>query len=136
MTGICKINPPANAGGTDKNRAFALRAHCRQDVCAPSTSISLQLNEVLLPRNAFRLGDKSQLGERVMQLVRILDLRPGFFAHSVDRRQIQPADVRRSFRIEPATLENSTCAPFLKRRVIQKGVGPRVQDVAGEWRRQ
>ena len=60
--------------------------------------------------------------ERIVQLVRVGGVGPGFLAHAADGIGIEPAEVGGALRIEPAPAHHRLGAPLLQRRVIEKRV--------------
>ena len=84
---------------------------------------------------ALLFGDDAHGVHGVVQLVGVRDFRPRLFANRGDGRGIELADVGRAFRVEPAALRDRERAPLFERRIVQIGVGPRVENFRGQRRR-
>ncbi|MCW0461171.1 hypothetical protein NB717_002239 [Xanthomonas sacchari] len=69
-----------------------------------------------------------------MHLVAAARLRPGLLAHRVDRLRVQLAEIVGTLRILVAATVHRLGAPLFQRRVVEKGIGPRVQRLGRQRR--
>ena len=81
------------------------------------------------------LRQKASRQEIVVQLVRVPWVWPFFLADTTDGRGIQRSEIARPTRFSSASRIHGIRPSFLERRVIQKCVRPRVEDLVREWRR-
>jgi hypothetical protein len=70
-----------------------------------------------------------------MQLVGVLSLGPGLFAHAVDGGLIQPAQVGGRFCIKKSPIHHGERPALFRRRIIKKSVGLRGENLLGQRRR-
>ena len=77
-------------------------------------------------------GDETQQGQRLVHLVGVAHLRPGFPAHGGDRVGIEPAQIVGAVGVVPAARLHGLGAALLQRRVVEEGVRRRVQHLGGE----
>ena len=84
---------------------------------------------------AFIDRDKPKLHQRIVQLVSVIRLRPGFFAHAIDRRLVQFPEVGGGFGIDKSSIHHRQRAPFFRRRVVEKRVGLGRQNFLCQGRR-
>src|SRR5580698_6156593 len=83
----------------------------------------------------FCLCQTAEPEQRVVQLLGIDGIGPGLGLNLGDRLGVQPAKVRRALRVAPPPRHNRLRSPFLKGRVVEKGVGSRRQRLQCERRR-
>src|SRR6266404_27681 len=88
----------------------------------------------MLPSSAFPRRYETKLDQRVVKLVCSIDLRPHFFPDSLDRGEIQRAEIRSRLRIKPSPSGYRACPSLFKRRIVEKRIRSRVQNLLGERR--
>jgi len=79
-------------------------------------------------------GHEPKRHQRIVHLVRRARFRPGLFAHTLDRFDVELPEVRRGRGIDPATTRNRLRASFLERRIVQIRIRPRAQHFSSERR--
>ena len=102
-----------------------------------SAVIARKRRQPILPaRSSLRLllAQEAEPDQAVVQLVGVRDVRPGFGPDARDRLGIEPAEVGRVLRCEPAPAHHRLGPPLLERRIIEIGVRPCGQHLGGEWR--
>src|ERR1700730_13006139 len=107
-------------------QSFSRNPKWRRAVCRTQdrrSSLVHQFIKQLLPTVSFSFGDSNQakLHQGVMQLVGILSLRPGLFAHSLDRGHIQATQIRGRFGIQKAAVDYSEDAAVFRGCVVEEG---------------
>jgi hypothetical protein len=100
-------------------------------ICASATSHSFPV----FARVGFCLGQESEPDQRVVQLVGVGGIWPCLLAHARDRRLIKAADFVSGFRIEPPPAHHGLRAALLKGGIIEVGVRPGGEHLAGKRRR-
>ena len=80
-------------------------------------------------------GKSDQRLQRIVKLVGVANIRPSLLAHFGDGRGIEPADFREHGFGQHAAHLDGAGAAFFERRVVQIGVGIRVQDLVRKLRR-
>ena len=98
------------------------------------STVSRQLIEEMNPVSAFERRYESQLDERVVKLICAIDLGPDFLTNSLDRREIKRSEIRSSFGIQPSPAGHSARSSLFERRVVQKCIRSRIQDLLREGR--
>ena len=73
--------------------------------------------------------------QRIVQLLGGVDLRPGFFAHPCDRLRVQASDVVGGLQVHQRLGADRLGAPLFGGAVIQKGIGPRIENGVRQRRR-
>ena len=76
--------------------------------------------------------DISQAQQGIMQFLGASDTGPGFFPNPGDGTSVQQTVVTRLRGVGPAAIANGVGTAFLERRVIQKSVGPGVDNFLGK----
>src|SRR6267378_4473785 len=88
----------------------------------------------MLPSSAFVRRYETKLDQRVVKLVGSINLRPNFFADSLDRGKVQRAEIRSRLGIKPSTSGHRARPSLFKRRIVEKRIRSRVQNLLGERR--
>ena len=101
--------------------------------CAARAASSQRAPSRRWPR-ASSLGEEAEPDQRVVQLVGVGGLGPGLRAHARDRLGIEPAEIGRGLRGEPAPAHHRLRAALLERRIVEIGVGPGRQHLERERR--
>ena len=70
-----------------------------------------------------------------MQFLGVAHQRPGFGPDPIDRIGVEQTEVFHFGGIEPGAVADGVGAAFLEWRIVEKGIGPRVDDFLGERRR-
>ena len=99
--------------------------------------LRLELAQELRPCGiaaALLLRQERQPRERIVQLVERRRVGPCLAAHALDRVGIELAEVRRGGRVDPAPAHHRLRPALLERRIVEVGVGTRVQRLEGERR--
>ena len=97
----------------------------------------LQTNEPLLPvlaRVGFGLSKEPEPYQRIVQFVRAGRIGPRLLTHARYRRLIETADLIGGSRIEPASAHYRLRAALFERRIVEIGIRPCGEHLAGEWR--
>ena len=122
LGGIDGHEPPGPAFADERRQRFAVRHVGQQRLGGVEAERGLH----------FRIGQEAERDQRVVQRVRAFGVRPGFGADAFDRVGVQPAEVGRRGRVEPAPRRNRARAPFFERGVVEKGVRLGVENFVGE----
>jgi hypothetical protein len=77
-------------------------------------------------------ADAAQAHQRVVHLVGVARPGPGLFAHLRDRVGIEPPEVASAVGIGIAARHDRLGAAFFQRRIVEEGVGTRVERLGGE----
>ena len=81
------------------------------------------------------LGEKGETEQRGVQLVGVARVGPHLTLHARDRGGVEPAEVARRLRVDPAARHHGLRAALLERRVVEVGIGPCGQDLERQRRR-
>ena len=96
-------------------------------------AVSLESCKACTPRAArsvaLRGGDEAERHERIVKLVGIAHVRPGFCAHALDRLVVELAELRRLLDAHVAARLHGERAAFLGRRIVEERVRFRTQDL-------
>ena len=127
--GVDRLELP-EALGRDPEDAF-LRSHQR------GTARLRQFDQPVLPiltRISLRLGQEPEPDQRIVQLVRIGRIGPCLLAHTRYRCLVETAHLVGGIRIKPAPAHHRLRAALLERRVVEIGIRPCGEHLAGERR--
>ena len=76
--------------------------------------------------------EKAGAEQRVVQFVGVARIRPGLVAHALDRSSVEAAEVVRRRRLARAARLHGLRPPLLERGVVEKCIGPRIDDLVRE----
>ena len=82
--------------------------------------------EPLAPLGLF-MGDAVMKKQCVVHLLCVAGLGPCFFSHALDRSLVEGRQVGGPARVEPSPRHDGLCPSLFERRIVEEGVGVRVQ---------
>ena len=119
-------------------RSAAIQSVAARRMQPRHAPLARQRREPVAParlRLRFVRAQEAEPDQRIVQLVGVRGIGPGFGAHPRDRLGIEPAEVGGVLRREPAPAHHRLGPALLQRRVVEIGVGPGRQHLEGQRRR-
>ncbi len=118
--------------GSDPELSPVRQAHQR------GALLSCELGQPVSPALAARdllLAEEAEPDQRVVQLIGVGGRGPSLSADARNGFGIEPAEIGGGLAIEPAAAHDGLGAALLKGRIVEKGIGPRREDLKRQRRR-